>query len=578
MIAARRAGSIRPGRQPGPLSFQAEAIVFGIVVIAVLALAALPLSRLVATALWPKGAFDLAPFLAEISGRGVARATWNSLTTSIIGALGAVMIGVPAALVVALGNARAARVFSFLFVLSTMMAPQVIAIAFLTLLGPASPLIGLFGLAPPRGWSEALTGAAGVMALLAIHHAPLVFITVRAGLRQVPRDLVEAARVAGDRPLLVTWRVILPLIRPSILAGAALAFVACLGNFGIPALLGLPANYMTLPTLIYMTLTSSGPSVLAEVAALSLIITGLAILGLVVAGFVATGPRTRLAPFEPAERVFSFGRWRIAVDAALWVLLLVVLIIPLASLFATALVPTYGVPLTAATVTLDNFVEVLARQDVTARAFVNSAVYAGTAAAILAVVSIPFAHGLARRDARLARGIEGLIELPFALPGVVLALAMILLFLRPLPILGISLYATPAIIIIAYLARFAALAVKAPMVAISQMPAELEEAARISGAGYGRRLRTIVAPLAAPAAVAGAVLVFLTAFNELTVSALLWSAGTETLGVVLFNLEDGGYGVLAAAVGVTATGVITLAMLALDLAGRGLPRGVIPWR
>lgn len=577
MIDRGRAGAARRWRFATFPAPRPDDVVFAIAVIAVLALAALPVVRLIIAALWPAGSFDLAPFLDEISRRGVARATGNSLATSVVGAMGAVLIGVPAALAVALGDARAARPFSFLFVLSTMMAPQVIAIAFLTLLGPASPLIGLFGVAPPRGWNDALTGAPGVMALLAIHHAPLVFITVRAGLRQVPRDLVEAARVAGDGPLRVTWRIILPLVRPSILAGAALAFVACLGNFGIPALLGLPANYMTLPTLIYMTLTSAGPSVLAEVAALSLIIAGLAILGLIAAGLASAGPRARLAPFEPAERVFSFGLARPAVEAALWGLLAIVLIIPLASLIATALVPTYGVPLTAATVTLDNFVEVLARQDVTARAFVNSALYAGTAAVVLAVLSIPFAHGLARRDGRVARGLGGLMDLPFALPGVVLALAMILLFLKPLPLLGISLYATPAIIILAYLARFAALAVKAPTVALRQMPAELEEAARISGAGYGRRLATIIAPLAAPAAVAGAVIVFLTAFNELTVSALLWSAGTETLGVVLFNLEDGGYGVLAAAVGVTATAVIALAMLALDAAGRRLPRGVIPW-
>lgn len=560
-------------RRPKP-----ETIVFWVVVGIVVGLAVLPLYRLAVTALWPKGVFDPSLLMAELSSRAVARATWNSVTTSVVGALGAVLIGVPAALAVALGDSRSARLFSFLFVLSTMMAPQVVAIAFLTLLGPASPLVGLFGIAPPRGLSEQLTGAPGVMALLAIHHAPLVFITVRAGLRQVPRDLIEAARMAGDPPHRVVWRVVLPLIRPSWIAGAALAFVACLGNFGIPALLGLPANYLTLPTLIYMTLTSSGPSVLAEVAALSLIIATLAIGGLLIAAAALSGPRARLAPFEPAERVISFGRWRVWIDAALWALLAIVLIVPLASLVATALVPTYGVPLTAATVTLDNFVEVLARQDVTARAFINSFTYAGLAAALLALFSIPFAHALARRDARVARAVEGVLELPFALPGVVLALAMILLFLRPLPILGFSLYATAAIIVIAYLARFAAMAVKAPMVAISQLPPELEEAAQVCGAGYRRRLVTVVAPLAAPAAVAGAVLVFLTAFNELTVSALLWSAGTETLGVVLFNLEDGGYGVLAAAVGVTATVVIALAMLALDAAGRALPRGVIPWR
>jgi iron(III) transport system permease protein len=79
---------------------------------------------------------------------------------------------------------------------------------------------------------------------------------------------------------------------------------------------------------------------------------------------------------------------------------------------------------------------------------------------------------------------------------------MILLFLKPLPLIGISLYATAAIIIVAYLSRFATLAIKAPIAAIRQMPKDLEEAARSCGAGYARRLATVVVPIAAPAAAA----------------------------------------------------------------------------
>jgi iron(III) transport system permease protein len=236
------------------------------------------------------------------------------------------------------------------------------------------------------------------------------------------------------------------------------------------------------------------------------------------------------------------------------------------------------VPLSLSTITFDNFFEVVVRQQVTARALRNSALFAATAAFLLAVASIPCAHALDRRGGLFARFVESAFELPFALPGVVLAIAMILLFLKPLPVIGVSLYATPAIIIIAYLSRFATLAIKAPIAAIRQMPKDLEEAARSCGAGYIRRLTTVVMPIAAPAAAAGGLLVFLTAFNELTVSALLWSGGTETLGVVLFNLEEGGYATLAAAVAIVAIAIITAVMLALDAFGGRLPRGVVPWR
>lgn len=561
-----------------PRRIEGEHVVLALIGFVVLVLALAPVIKLAITAFWPAGSFDIAPFLAEVGTRAAMRALGRSLQTSLAGGLGALLTGTAVALVVALTDVRAVRAIAFLFVLSTLVAPQVTALAFLTLTGPASPILNALGLAPPPGSANPLMGAAGITALLALHHSPLVFVTVRAGLRNIPRDVIEAARVAGDPPMRVLRLVIVPLLTPYLVAAAALAFVAGVGNFGIPALLGVPVHYYTLPTLIYLELSSSGPSVLADVAALSMMVALFTLLGLVLS--LASGRRrvARLAALAPGERVFALGRWRLPFEVALWALVTTVLVLPVVSLLAAALVPAYGVPLSLSTITFDNFVEVVMRQQVTARALRNSALFAATAAFLLAVTSIPFAHALDRRGGLFGRLAESAFELPFALPGVVLAIAMILVFLKPLPLLGISLYATPAIIIVAYLSRFATLALKAPVAAIRQMPKDLEEAARACRAGYVRRLLTVVTPIAAPAAAAGGLLVFLTAFNELTVSALLWSAGTETFGVVLFNMEEGGYATLAAAVAIVAIAIITVVMLALDAFGRRLPRGVVPWR
>ena len=91
-------------------------------------------------------------------------------------------------------------------------------------------------------------------------------------------------------------------------------------------------------------------------------------------------------------------------------------------------------------------------------------------------------------------------------------------------------------------------------------------------------MRTIILPLIAPAATAGALLIFLTAFNELTVSALLWSSGTETLGVVVFSFQQGGDSTYAAALGVLTVIVSVTLMLSTLLLASRLPRGVLPWR
>jgi iron(III) transport system permease protein len=459
-----------------------------------------------------------------------------------------------------------------------MISPQVVALAFLSLAGPASPLLNTLGLAPPPGSENPFVGRGGIILVLGLHHAPLVFVIVNAGLKRIPRSLIEAARIDGSPPHRIALDIVLPILRPHLVSGGLLAFVAGAGNFGIPALLGMPANYLTLPTLIYRRLSSFGPSVIGDVAALGVLVALVAGVCVIASGLLLRREAVRVEDEVPLEPFWALGWARTAVDALVWAIIAVVLLLPMLSLVTAALVPSYGMPLTLATATLDNFVEVLVRQQVTTRAFANSFLYAGGSALVLAVATIPIAYMLVRRGGRWSEFTAALIEIPYVLPGVVLAIACILLFLRPLPLLGFSLYATPWIIVFAYLARFLPVALKPAMAAMAQVEPAQEEAAALDGARLGRRLRTIVAPSLMPAAVAGGLLAFLLAFNELTVSALLWSAGTETLGVVLYSLEEAGLASQASAVAVAAVAVITLTMLLLEALSSRLPPGVLPWR
>jgi iron(III) transport system permease protein len=168
--------------------------------------------------------------------------------------------------------------------------------------------------------------------------------------------------------------------------------------------------------------------------------------------------------------------------------------------------------------------------------------------------------------------------MPYALPGVVLAVAAILIFIQPLPLTGGTIYNTVWIILFAYVARFLTLELRPIVAGYHQLDPALEEAARMCGAGILRRLWSVVLPLVAPAATAGALLVFMQALNELTVSALLWSSGAETLGVVVYNLESGGFTTKATAVAVLAVAATVAVMLALTLLAGRLPRGTLPWQ
>ena len=543
-----------------------------------LAIVLIPFGRLVLVALAPDGVFAPADAWSEIAGRAGLAALLHTIQTGLVSALGALVLGTAFALALALTDIRAKRTIGFLFVLSMLMAPQVVALAFVTAAGPSSPLLGAIGLAPPPGSANPFRSAGGIMVVLALHHAPLVMITVSAGLRAMPMSVIEAALMDGAGTGTLLSRILLPLLRPHLAAAALLAFVAAIGNFGIPALLGMPVNYQTLPTLIYQRLSSFGPSGIAEAAALCLPLAIFAGTGAATSALLLRNRATALESGAPLAPFIALVRWRAPITAAIWLVLAAGLLLPLLSLVSAALTPAFGVRLTLQTLTLDKFAEVLLRQPVTLRALRNSFLYAGVAAILLGLFALPLVYALERQAGRLRGLIEGIFDIPYALPGIVLAIACILVFLRPLPLIGVSIYATPLIILFAYLVRFLPLALKAPLAAMAQLPPDQEEAATVFGASFWQRLQHTVFPALIPAAAAGALLVFLTGFNELTVSALLWSAGTETLGVALFSLEEAGLASEASALALSATAVILVVMVALDRLHKRLPEGVIPWR
>lgn len=548
---------------------------FPFVVTAIFFLSVLPLGRLAATGIMSAmkgGARQI------LSDPALWQAVYNTLATSFFGMIAAVVLGGGFALLLTLFDIRGKAVLGFLFMLPTMIPPQVTALSWIGMTGPSSTLLKALGLAPPLGSPQPLYSVGGIALLYGVQNAALVYLSLRAGLLALPRDGVEAARLAGASSWQVLKDVILPLSLPGFAAGAAIAFVSCVGNFGIPAILGIPASIYTLPTLIYSKFSSFGPGTFADVSLLSAMIAILSIVGLIVEERVLRGRDYRVIGLSGQVAVFRLGAWRWFAEIVLWLTILIILVMPLTALVASSLAPAYGVPLSSTTATVRAYEEILFRQAVTRTAFVNSITLSLVAAFGLLMVTVLTGYFLVRGKSRFAPVISALAEIPYALPGIVLAVAFILLFAAPIPVVGISIYGTIWIILIAYFSSFFAVSLKPVVSAFRQIDPSLEEAARLSGAGFGRRLADILVPLVAPAAGASVILVFLIACNELTVSALLWSAGTQTLGVAIYNLDDSGSFNVAAALSVLVVIMVVVMMLALELMAKRLPKGVVPWR
>ncbi len=557
-----------------------ERLILALLVLLIGLLSVAPLMRLVWTAIAPSGVPDIARLTRLLASDRVLIASGNTLLIALSSTLISVVLGTAAAWLVALSDLRAKTAWVFAFILPLMIPPQVTALAWLQALAPGSPLALLFAtlelpwFAPGEQPLYTLTG---IVLLLGTHNAPLVFLTVRAGLRRLPADLVEAAQASGASRARILFTIVLPLARPAIFAGAALTFVAAAGNFGIQAMLGIPARVPTLITLVYQQLNGIGASALPNTAVYALLIAVITLAGMAASAWLGGRHDVRV---NGAPRLWqqSLGRGRMAVEGVAWLWMALTLLLPLSALLITALTSGFGQALSWQTLTLENFYAALWGYPAVRQAFLTSLGLTTLAALILTVCALFLAYFLSWRRTKLVRGLWLASELTYALPGIVTGVAAMLFFLRPLPIVNVSLYGTVWIILAAYLANFLALVLRPTLAGFAQLEPALDEAARLCGAGFLRRMRDILLPLAAPSALAGSVLVFLTALNEIQVSVLLVTSQTQTIGPTIVFLDEGGSASLAAAVGCLMIVVVCLLMAVATRLTRRLPHGILPWQ
>ena len=513
-----------------------------------------PLIKLAHRSFVTEGRFTLEHLVWVIQSSQVRTALSNSLFTSGLSTLIAVAVAVPLAAVTTKADLPGRNLIRLAILSPLVIPPHILAISWQQWAGPVGYLQrairSLFDLLGPL-WT--LYGPGGIILLLSFFSLPIAYLTITAGLVRIPRSVEEAAMCEGATTWQVWRHIVLPLVVPHIAAATILALLSALGNFGIPALLGIPAQYSTLPTLIYRQVASLSTSSFGRSASLGLLF-GLPVLMvlLVQSKILGKAEQSALGDAGESRLIYSLGRWRLPVKGLLLTLILLCIGGPLFSVAATGLVRAYGVPLTWENLTLDHFRFVLFELDRVRVATRNSLILASGSALICAFLAAIIGYTIVRAR---ARWIQAIVNLPYALPGIVFALSLILVWIRP-PIPGMRIYGTLGIIFIAYLGRFLALALQPIAAGWEQVDPSIEEAAKVDGANFMQSLVYVLTPMIAPSLVVAALLVFLQALVELTLSALLAGTGTETLGWLIFGLEQGGYTTQSAALS-------TLLMIAL---------------
>src|ERR687892_989528 len=557
MAAAARIG--------GPRFLRVEHVVLAAAAAALALLVVLPLAFLLWGSLSADGRPSLSHFREALSSRLYVQALKNSLVLGGCTAALSVLIGLPLAWAVSRTNTPAKRFIHLTAVVSYVTPPFLTAIAFVNLFSPNAGLVNRFlrDVAGMPGLTFNVFSMSGLGLVTVLHTFPFVYLLAASALESVDASLEESGQILGAGRWKTARAITLPLVAPAVLSGALIAFVNAIALFGSQAIIGLPGRVFTLPTRIYALFDY--PPQYGLASALSLVFVAITVAALFLQRrYLARRSYVTVGGKGGRPQRVDLGPARFCVLAFAAVVFVVAVLAPYLTLLAVSLSTSWGLQFWQ-NLTLQHYRFVLLEYDVTQRAIVNSLILA-SAAATLAVLLGSFVGWIdLRTRLRGRKALDYVSLIPLGLPGIVVAVALIQFWLRmPLPI-----YGTLLIILLAYTGRYVPLGVRSANAAFRQIDASLEESARITGGGWLRTFTSVTLPLARPGLFAGWLLVFVPALQELSASILLFSSGSITLAVAVYNLYETGSLEPVAALSIVTMVIITVAIGLATRLGRG---------
>lgn len=442
------------------------------------------------------------------------------------------------------------------------------------------------------GWLEAMGistpdwvayGFFPMVVILVIHYVPLVILIVGNALRRFDSQLEDCARILGADRKTISLKIILPLVRPALLSAALLIFADCIGEFAIPYVLGLPVNFNTLSTSLYRALDSRQSGV-AAVVALVIMLIGIITLMIDIRmmkearRFVTVGGKGQI------ERINQLGSMRLPATGLAGLFVCIGVILPLTTLFLSTIMILPG-RFTPENFTLDYWIGenlntlamhsgILLTKEFWDAAW-NTIMIVGSASTISGVLGLLIGYAVLRCSIPwVGQTLKQITFMPYLVPGIAFAAAFLSLFAvshGPIP----ALYGLPVLLIIALIAEQMPFASRSGIAAMTQLGKEPEEAARIAGANWFKRLTRIIVPIQAAPLATGILLPFISGIKGVSLFIILAIPATDVLTTYSLRLIDYNYDQAANAV------VLMIALVAWGgtvliqrISGTGLAQGL----
>ncbi|WP_018095890.1 ABC transporter permease [Sinorhizobium meliloti] len=477
---------------------------------------------------------------------------WRPLFNTLSVAVGAIslslLIGTVLAWLISRTDMFGRRWFATALIVPYMLPAWTFALAWTTLfknrtVGGQPGWLEAMGLTPPDWLAY---GRIPITIILALHYTPFVILLFGSALRRFDSQLEDSARILGARRHQVALQIILPLMRPALLSSMVLIFAKCLGEFGVPYVLGLPVKFEVLSTSLFRSIASRQTGV-AGVIAGSIMLIGIITLWIdarlvrEARRFVTIGSKGSM------NRQSRLGRMRLPAAGFAATVFLLSVGLPLLTLLLSTIMK---VP---ARFTLDNFTldywigrdldtialktGILLSPDLWDAAK-NTLTIVGLASVTSGILGLLVGYVVIRTPVRLLSVyLRQVTFLPYLVPGIAFAAAYLSLFAvprGPLP----ALYGTVIILILALIADQMPYASRAGISAMTQLGKDPEEAAQVAGAGWLRRMISIVIPIQKGSLVTGVLLPFISGIKGLSLFVILAVPSTDVLTTYSLRLVD----------------------------------------
>jgi iron(III) transport system permease protein len=522
-----------------------------------------PLAMMVLSSFRP-GGFPLDPgftfdhYLEVYGDPELLKLVWTTVVFGVGATVLAVAMGVGVAWLIERTDLPGRSVFRVLIILPMAMPPMLLTIAWAMILSPRNGALNLwlmdtFHLQSAPFDIYSLTGMVFVQGLALV---PTTYLFLAPAFRNMDPSLEEAAMASGAGFLLLIRRVLLPILWPSILSATIFVLIVSLVMFDVPGTLGIPVRIYVLSTRLYDLISDSptGVPLYGSVGAMAMMFL-VALLLLASAYRYATRQAQRYRTitgkaFRP--RMFALGKAKSLAVAGITVYFLFAVLVPMAMLVWTSLMP-YQTRITAEAlklITLSNHLDFFRNAKVLSATghSLTIAVVAASAVALLALVT---SWLVVRLKVPGYRTLDALAFLPVSMPGVMIGVALIYVYLALGAVFPI--YGTIWIIVVAYVTHYLSFGSRVVNGVMMQLHPELEEAAKTSGAGNAYILRRIILPLVWPAVAGVWIWVLAHSLRELSSALMLQGNNNEVVPTLLWDYWSGGDPNRTAAVGVWLT-------------------------